>query len=143
MKQVTLYTDGYCKPNPGRGGWAAILLSGAAQKELSGAESDTTNNRMELTAAIQGLSALTEPCQISLYTDSEYVRLGITEWLPGWKARGWKTYSKTPVKNQDLWQALDTLTQTHTINWYWVKGHSGDKYNERCDKLAARASQQI
>ena len=140
MKQVTLYTDGYCKPNPGRGGWAAILLFGKAEKELSGAEAKTTNNRMELTAAIKGLSALSEACQITIYTDSEYLRQGVTEWMEKWKTHGWKTTGKTAVKNRDLWVQIDELSQLHQISWHWVKGHSGNKYNERCDLLAALAS---
>ena len=140
MKEVTLYTDGFCKPNPGHGGWAAILLFSHREKELSGAEVDTTNNRMELTAAIKGLLALSEPCQVNLYTDSEYLRQGITKWLVTWKKHRWKTSAKTAVKNQDLWQALDELTSRHVIAWHWVKGHSGNHYNERCDELAAKAS---
>jgi ribonuclease HI len=140
MKEVTLYTDGFCEPNPGDGGWAAILLFGTSRKELSGAEADTTNNRMELTAAIQGLEALKEPCTVTLYTDSQYVRQGITEWLPNWKARGWRTANKKPVKNQDLWQELDRLSAIHQITWEWVKGHAGNPLNERCDFLAGQAS---
>jgi ribonuclease HI len=140
MKEVTLYTDGFCEPNPGHGGWAAILLFGTARKELSGAEADTTNNRMELTAAIKGLEALKEPCVVDLYTDSQYLRQGITEWLPVWKERGWRTYGKKPVRNQDLWQALDRLVAKHDVTWHWVKGHAGDPLNERCDFLAAEAS---
>ena len=140
MKGVILYTDGYCKPNPGYGGWAAILLFGKVRKELSGAEANTTNNRMELTAALRGLQALTEACQVSLYTDSEYLRQGITDWLPGWKARNWHTSSRQPVKNKDLWEELDHLTSRHIVSWHWVKGHSGNPLNERCDHLAAVAS---
>ena len=142
MKEVTLYTDGFCEPNPGHGGWAAILLYGHTRKELSGAESATTNNRMELTAAIKGLEALKEPCNVSLYTDSQYLRQGITEWLPGWKQHGWRTSSKKPVKNQDLWQELDRLTNKHNVTWHWVKGHAGDPLNERCDFLASQASRE-
>jgi ribonuclease HI len=140
MKEVILYTDGFCEPNPGYGGWAAILIFGRARKELSGAEPNTTNNRMELTAAIQGLSTLTEPCNVALHTDSQYLRQGVTEWMPMWKARGWRTYARKPVKNQDLWEELDRLTNIHDVTWYWVKGHAGDPLNERCDTLAAEAS---
>ena len=140
MKEVTLYTDGFCEPNPGHGGWAAILLFSSARKELSGAEPDTTNNRMELTAAIKGLEALKEPCVVNLYTDSQYLRQGVTEWLPAWKDRGWRTSDKKPVKNQDLWQELDRLIATHSVTWHWVKGHAGDPMNERCDFLAGEAS---
>ncbi len=140
MKDVIIYTDGFCEPNPGNGGWAAILLHGKARKELSGAEADTTNNRMELTAALKGLEALTEPCRVNLYTDSEYLRQGITEWLPNWKARHWRTAGRQPVKNRDLWEELDRLCSRHEVNWHWVKGHAGDPLNERCDYLAARAS---
>jgi ribonuclease HI len=141
MKDVTIYTDGFCKPNPGRGGWAAILITGSRRKELSGAEAETTNNRMELTAAIKGMQALCEPCRIRLYTDSEYLRKGITAWLPNWKAHQWHTADRHPVKNKDLWEELDRLTATRQIKWHWVKGHAGDPLNERCDTLAARASQ--
>jgi ribonuclease HI len=140
MKEVTLYTDGFCEPNPGRGGWAAILLSGNSRRELSGAALDTTNNRMELTAAIKGLQAISEPCTVALYTDSQYLRQGVTEWLPAWKTRGWRTADRRPVKNQDLWQQLDRLVAIHQISWHWVKGHAGDPLNERCDYLAGRAS---
>jgi ribonuclease HI len=142
MKEVTLYTDGFCEPNPGDGGWAAILLYGPVRKELSGAEAATTNNRMELTAAIRGLEALKEPCVISLYTDSQYLRQGVTEWLPGWKQHGWRASNKKPVKNQDLWQQLDQLIAVHSITWHWVKGHAGDPLNERCDFLASQASRE-
>ncbi len=140
MNPVTIYTDGACKGNPGPGGWGALLRSGAAEKELWGGEHDTTNNRMELTAVIQGLAALKRPCRVSLYLDSQYVRKGITEWMPGWKARGWKTAAKEPVKNQDLWQRLDELVRTrgHQIEWHWVRGHAGDPGNERADALANR-----
>lgn len=135
MKEVVLYTDGYCEPNPGQGGWAASLVFGPARKELSGAEPDTTNNRMELTAAIKGLSALKEPCAVTLFTDSQYLRQGVTEWMPKWKTQGWRTNGKKPVKNQDLWEELDRLTNLHQVEWNWVKGHAGDPLNERCDYL--------
>ncbi|MEI6350392.1 MAG: ribonuclease HI [Verrucomicrobiota bacterium] len=139
LKIVTIYTDGGCVGNPGPGGWAAVLLWNGRKKELNGGAPATTNNRMELSAAIQGLRALKEPCQIELWTDSEYLRKGITEWLAGWKARGWKTRDKTPVKNSDLWRELDSATSGHQINWRWVKGHAGHEHNERCDTLAQEA----
>lgn len=135
-KRVVLYTDGACSGNPGPGGWGVVLRYSGALRELCGGENPTTNNRMELMAAIQGLETLTRPCQIDLYTDSEYVRKGITEWVKGWKARGWKTADKKPVKNQDLWERLDTATTRHQITWYWVKGHAGNPDNERADALA-------
>ncbi len=140
MNPVTIYTDGACKGNPGPGGWGVLLRSGAAEKELCGGERETTNNRMELTAVIRGLEALKRPCRVSLYLDSQYVRKGITEWMAGWKARGWKTAAKEPVKNQDLWQLLDELVRTrgHEIEWHWVRGHAGDPGNERADALANR-----
>lgn len=140
MNQVQIYTDGACKGNPGPGGWGVVLLSGGTEKELFGGEPATTNNRMELTAVIEALAALKRPCQVSLYLDSEYVRKGITEWVSGWKTRGWRTAAKQPVKNVDLWQRLDALVGTagHNISWRWVKGHSGDPGNERADMLANR-----
>ena len=140
MNQVQIYTDGACKGNPGPGGWGVVLLSGGTEKELFGGEPATTNNRMELTAVIEALAALKRPCQVSLYLDSEYVRKGITEWVSGWKTRGWRTAAKQPVKNVDLWQRLDALVGTagHTITWRWVKGHSGNPGNERADRLANR-----
>jgi ribonuclease HI len=140
LRQVEIYTDGACKGNPGAGGWGALLLSGGAEKELWGGEAVTTNNRMELLAVIEALTALKRPCAVVLHLDSEYVRKGITEWISGWKARGWKTAAKQPVKNVDLWQRLDTLVQGagHQIDWRWVKGHSGDPGNERADALANR-----
>jgi ribonuclease HI len=140
MNHVTIYTDGACKGNPGPGGWGVLMRSGAAEKELFGGEPETTNNRMELTAVIQALSALKRPCRVSLFLDSEYVRKGITEWLQGWKARGWRTAAKAPVKNVDLWQRLDGLVQGsgHQIEWHWVRGHSGHPGNERADALANR-----
>lgn len=139
MKQVTIYSDGACRGNPGPGGWAAVLLWNGRTKELSGGDGETTNNRMELQAAIEGLRILKEPCRIVFHTDSEYLRKGITEWVAGWKARGWITRTKEPVKNVDLWQALDAVRQGHEIEWRWVKGHAGNLYNERCDELATAA----
>ncbi len=140
MNHVIIYTDGACKGNPGPGGWGVLLRSGSAEKELFGGEAETTNNRMELTAVIQALSALKRPCRVSLYLDSEYVRKGITEWMTGWKAKGWKTASRQPVKNVDLWQQLDHLVNSgpHRIEWHWVRGHAGDPGNERADALANR-----
>ncbi len=139
LKKVTIYTDGGCEGNPGPGGWAAVLLWNGRTKEVSGGDPATTNNRMELMAAIGGLTALKEPCEIAFYTDSEYLRKGITEWIAGWKARGWQTRGKTPVKNDDLWRALDAARQGHKIDWRWVKGHAGHEHNERCDALAGEA----
>lgn len=136
MKRVTLYTDGGCDPNPGPGGWGAVLLYGTNRRELSGGEVDTTNNRMELTAAIQALLSLTEACQVRLVTDSEYLRNGITQWLAGWRARGWRTADKRPVKNQDLWIALDQAASRHQVTWDWTRGHAGDRENERAHRLA-------
>jgi len=138
MNSVVIYTDGACKGNPGPGGWGVLLRSEAAVKELYGGEAQTTNNRMELTAVIQALQALKRPCRVTLWLDSEYVRKGITEWLPGWKAKGWKTAARQPVKNVDLWQQLDALVQQggHVIDWRWVRGHAGDPGNERADALA-------
>ncbi|HZY18269.1 MAG TPA: ribonuclease HI [Ramlibacter sp.] len=138
MNQVVMYTDGACKGNPGPGGWGVLLKSGATEKELFGGEPGTTNNRMELMAVIQGLSALKRPCAVQLFLDSQYVLKGITEWLPGWKAKGWRTAGKTPVKNVELWQQLDALVQQsgHVIDWRWVRGHNGDPGNERADALA-------
>lgn len=139
MKQVEIFTDGACRGNPGPGGWGALLRSDTQEKTLAGAETATTNNRMELFAAIAALEALREPCQVKLTTDSQYLRQGITEWLANWKRRGWKTASKQPVKNQDLWQRLEQATQTHQIEWHWVKGHSGHYENELVDQLANAA----
>lgn len=138
MNRIDIYTDGACKGNPGPGGWGALLKSSGALKELFGGERSTTNNRMEMTAVIEALSALKRPCQVVLHVDSQYVLKGMTEWLPGWKARGWKTASKEPVKNVDLWQRLDALVNTggHQIEWRWVRGHNGDPGNERADELA-------
>ncbi|WP_018151684.1 ribonuclease HI [Leeia oryzae] len=133
---VNIYTDGACKGNPGPGGWGAILCYGASRKEIFGGEPETTNNRMEMTAVIESLSLLKRPCTIHIHTDSQYVLKGMSEWLKGWKARGWKTASKEPVKNVDLWQKLDALVQTHDVTWHWVKGHAGHPMNERADELA-------
>ena len=133
---IEIYTDGACRGNPGPGGWAALLLSGAHEREISGAEPLTTNNRMELTAVIRALEALKRPVEARVYTDSEYVRRGITEWLAAWKARGWRTAARKPVKNQDLWQRLDELSARHRIDWHWVPGHAGVPGNERVDRLA-------
>lgn len=135
-KQVTIYTDGACSGNPGPGGWGAVLLYGDHEKELNGGEADTTNNRMELMAAIMALESLKESCQVALYTDSNYVKGGITEWIHGWKQKGWKTANKKPVKNVDLWQQLDEAVARHRVEWYWVKGHDGNELNERADALA-------
>ena len=140
MNKVVIYTDGACKGNPGPGGWGVFLKSGVHEKELWGGEAVTTNNRMELMAVIEALSALKRPCEVMLFLDSEYVRKGITEWIHGWKAKGWKTAAKQPVKNADLWQRLDALVSGggHKIEWKWVKGHAGDPGNERADALANR-----
>lgn len=134
--QVIIFSDGGAKPNPGTGGWGVVLIYGQHRKELSGGEPNTTNNRMELTAAIMALEALKEPCAVEFHTDSEYVKKGITEWLQGWVKNGWKTASKKPVLNQDLWERLHKATQRHEINWKWVKGHAGNEMNERVDQLA-------
>jgi len=141
LDKVIIFTDGACRGNPGPGGWGAILRIDEREKELYGAERDTTNNRMELMAAIQALEALKHPCEVILTTDSEYVKKGITEWIDGWKRRGWKTADKKPVKNQDLWQRLDEAVRKHKhlIHWKWVKGHSGHAENERADQLANMA----
>lgn len=138
MNKVKIYTDGACKGNPGPGGWGVWLQSPPYEKELCGGEAHTTNNRMELMAVIQALSALKRPCDVELHLDSEYVRKGITEWIKGWKAKGWRTASGQPVKNADLWQQLDNLVHQgpHRIQWRWVKGHAGDPGNERADALA-------
>lgn len=136
MKLVEMYTDGACRGNPGPGGWGVLLRAGGRERELFGGEFDTTNNRMELTAAIEGLDALRRACKVELYTDSRYVMQGITEWLDGWKARGWKTSARKPVKNKDLWQLLDEACKRHEIDWNWVRGHTGHEGNERADALA-------
>lgn len=138
MDKVVIYTDGACSGNPGPGGWGALLTFGAHEKELCGGEADTTNNRMELTAAIEALNALKRPCTIDLYTDSQYVKGGITGWIHGWKRNGWKTSNKKPVKNAELWQALDEALKRHQVEWHWVKGHAGHEGNERADELARR-----
>lgn len=136
MSEVEIYTDGACRGNPGPGGWGVLMLSRGREQELWGGETDTTNNRMELTAAIEGLQALRRPCSVILYTDSRYVMQGITEWMDNWKRRGWKTSGRKPVKNKDLWQALDEACQRHDIEWRWVRGHTGNPGNERADELA-------
>lgn len=136
MKEVVAYTDGACRGNPGPGGWGVVLKYGKHVKELCGGESATTNNRMELMAAIRALEALRQRSRVSLYTDSVYVKSGITEWLPNWLSRGWKTASRKPVKNRDLWQQLSALADRHDVSWHWVKGHAGDPGNERADRLA-------
>lgn len=140
MNAVDIYTDGACKGNPGPGGWGVLLKSGSTEKELFGGEAQTTNNRMELMAVIQALQALKRPCDVTLHVDSQYVLKGMTEWLPGWKAKGWRTATKQPVKNVELWQALDDLVNRggHRIAWRWVRGHAGDPGNERADALANR-----
>jgi ribonuclease HI len=134
--QVIIYTDGACRGNPGPGGWGALLMFGEHERALTGGELMTTNNRMELMAAIQALEALTRPCRVELHTDSQYLRQGVTEWIHGWKKRGWMTADKKPVKNEDLWKRLDSARERHTVDWRWVKGHSGHPLNERVDGLA-------
>lgn len=138
-----MFTDGACRGNPGPGGWGVLLRAGKRERELWGGEPATTNNRMELTAAIRALEALTRRCHVRLYTDSQYVRLGILEWMPQWKLRGWKTADRKPVKNQDLWLRLDELVATHDIEWHWVKGHAGHPENERADALANRGIDEL
>jgi ribonuclease HI len=138
MDKVEIYTDGACKGNPGPGGWGALMLAGGHEKELFGGELGTTNNRMELQAVIEGLNALSRPCEVIVHTDSQYVQKGISEWIHGWKARGWKTAARAPVKNVDLWQALDAAQARHKIEWRWVRGHDGHPENERADALANR-----
>ena len=138
-KVVEIFTDGACRGNPGKGGWGVLLRYNGTEKELYGYASDTTNNQMELMAAIQGLEALTRPCEVILTTDSQYVRQGITEWITGWKRKNWKTAAGKPVKNQELWQRLDTAASLHQVDWRWVKGHSGHDENERVDQLANKA----
>ncbi|HXY57856.1 MAG TPA: ribonuclease HI [Methylocystis sp.] len=135
-KRVQIWTDGACSGNPGPGGWGAILRFGAHEKELRGGEAETTNNRMELMGAISALEALTRPCAVDLHTDSQYVKNGVTSWLEGWKARGWKTADKKPVKNVELWRRLEAAAERHDVAWRWVKGHAGDEMNERADALA-------
>ncbi len=138
MKSVTLYTDGACSGNPGPGGWGFLLVYNGKEKESYGSDSETTNNKMELTAVIEGLKQLKEPCHVQIYTDSKYVLQGASEWLPGWKAKGWRKADKKPVLNADLWQALDSQLSRHHIEWYWVKGHAGHPGNERVDMLACK-----
>lgn len=141
MKKVDLFTDGACKGNPGPGGWGVLARYGRNEKEISGSEAETTNNRMELTAAIKGLELLIEPCEITLHTDSKYVCDGITKWVFGWQKNGWKNAAKKPVANADLWQQLVEATRRHKINWQWVRGHNGHEGNERADRLASDAAE--
>lgn len=136
MKEVAAFTDGACRGNPGPGGWGAVLRFGSREKELCGGDPQTTNNRMEMTAAIRALESLRERCRVQVYTDSVYLKNGITEWLPNWRRRGWRTADRKPVKNQDLWEALAALTERHDVSWHWVKGHAGHPENERADALA-------
>ncbi len=138
MQRVEVFSDGACRGNPGPGGWGALLRFGEVEKELCGGEPETTNNRMELMAAIRALEALKRPCQVVITTDSQYVRKGMTEWLEGWKARNWRTAARKPVRNQDLWQRLDELVEQHQVEWHWVRGHTGHPGNERADMLANR-----
>jgi ribonuclease HI len=142
-KQIVAYTDGACRGNPGPGGWGALLQWNGHRRELKGAETPTTNNRMELSAAIGALEALRERCEVIVYTDSVYVKQGITEWLPGWKKRGWRTADRKPVKNQDLWERLDLAAAAHAVDWRWVKGHSGNPGNEAADQLANQAIDEL
>ncbi|WP_375466009.1 ribonuclease HI [uncultured Methylobacterium sp.] len=137
--RVRIYTDGACSGNPGPGGWGAILLYGDTSRELSGGEAHTTNNRMELLAAIEALEALKRPCRVDVFTDSQYLRQGVTAWIHGWKARGWRTADKKPVKNEDLWRRIDAARTRHAVEWHWVKGHAGDALNNRVDALAVAA----
>ena len=143
MKKVDLFTDGACKGNPGPGGWAALLRMGRHEKELVGAEADTTNNRMEMTAVIRGFAALVEPCEVTVHTDSRYVIDGMTKWIHGWKKRGWINASKKPVRNEDLWHDLIEVTAKHKVHWEWVRGHSGHPENERVDQLASDAASNV
>ncbi len=141
--KVEIYADGACKGNPGTGGWGALLVSGGHKKELFGGERNTTNNRMELRAVIEALNALTRPCEVVVYTDSQYVQKGISEWIHGWKVRGWKTAAREPVKNADLWQQLDEARNHHQVEWRWVKGHAGHAGNEAADALANRGAASV
>lgn len=143
MTHVDMWTDGACKGNPGVGGWGTVMRSGSKERELFGGEAQTTNNRMELTAVIEGLKALNRPCDITLHVDSQYVMNGVKSWMAGWKRNGWKTRDKKPVKNQELWQALDAELQRHHVEWVWVKGHAGDPGNERADALANQGVDQV
>ncbi|KUJ75011.1 ribonuclease H [Thiomicrospira sp. XS5] len=143
MQEVEIFTDGGCRGNPGPGGWGALLRFGEFEKELKGAEPDTTNNRMELTAAIEALKALKRPCKVTLTTDSQYVKNGVTQWMANWKRNNWRTAAKKPVKNQDLWQALDEALKPHDVSWAWVKGHAGHDENERVDELANLAMDEL
>lgn len=143
MKKIQVFTDGACRGNPGVGGWGVLLRYGAHEKELYGAQRDTTNNRMELLAAIEAINAVTESCEIEVWTDSQYVQKGISEWLPNWKARDWKTANRKPVKNADLWQQLEAAIVSHQVSWHWVKGHSGHPENERADALANKAIDEL
>jgi len=140
MKQIEIFTDGACRGNPGPGGWGAILQYGDKTRELCGGAELTTNNRMELTAAIEALNALTRACDVELHTDSQYVKNGVQSWMKGWKKNGWRTADKKPVKNRDLWERLDAAVQRHDVDWHWVKGHAGHAENERCDELATQAA---
>jgi ribonuclease HI len=139
MRRVAIYTDGACAGNPGPGGWGALLVCDAGRRELSGYEPATTNNRMELRAAVEALAALPEPSEVELHTDSQYLRNGMAEWLARWKRNGWRTADRKPVKNVDLWQALDALASRHVVHWHWLRGHAGHPENERCDALANEA----
>ena len=141
--QVVIHTDGACSGNPGPGGWGAVLHYGSSEKELWGGELATTNNRMELMAAIQALEALKRPCRVELHTDSQYVRNGIREWIHSWKARGWKTADRKPVKNEDLWKRLDAARLRHEVEWHWIKGHAGHEFNERADELARQGMAEV
>lgn len=143
MKNISIWTDGACKGNPGIGGWGALLKYGSHQKEIYGGELNTTNNRMELLAVIEALRLLNKPCVVDLYTDSQYVQKGMSEWITAWKQRGWRTAAKKPVKNADLWQQLDQLCEQHQLQWHWVKGHAGDVGNERADQLANLGVEQL
>ncbi len=143
MKRVAIHSDGGCEGNPGPGGWAAVLRYGEKAREIHGGVTATTNNRMELQAAIEALKALREPCAVEFHTDSQYVRQGITEWLPVWKSKGWRTAKRKRVKNEELWRELETSASRHTIEWKWVKGHAGDADNERCDRLAGEAIRRV
>ena len=141
--EVVIYTDGACSGNPGPGGWGAVLIASHKERDICGGEPATTNNRMELTAAIEALEALTKPCTVDLHTDSQYLRQGITQWIQGWKVRGWRTADRSPVKNEDLWRRLDAARNRHEVRWHWVKGHSGHPLNERADALARRGIEEL